>query len=121
MDENDILLTSWTDSVDMYRTRLEELEADRGPYTQLDAVADRARYLDGATTDFFRELGHVERKAIHNLKYFTWVEQQGKTVEELNQLWDPGFWTGLADQIPALDKEIERFNRDADVPLPKGK
>ncbi len=40
------------------------------------------------------ELNHWDRKRLHNLKYFTWVEQQGKTVEELDAQWDdPDYWT----------------------------
>ena len=37
--------------------------------------------------DNMQELTYQDRKRVHNLKYYTWVEQQGKTVEELNALW----------------------------------
>ena len=40
-----------------------------------------------------RELSYHDRKTLHNFKYFTWVEQQGRTVEELRRLWDRDFWT----------------------------
>lgn len=53
---------------------------------------------------------YYDRKRIHNLKYFTWVEQQGKTYEEIQSQWyDDGYWSteGLADKIDAL---IEAFN-----------
>jgi hypothetical protein len=62
-----------------------------------------------------KELRYPERKAIHNLKYFTWVEQQGKTVEELNRLWAPGFWDDLVAQLPTWDTEITAFNQDTGV------
>ncbi len=109
------MLTSFTDSVDLYRTRLAELEAERGVYTERQAAVDRERYLLGATTDHLRELRYTDRKAIHNLKYFTWVEQQGRDVEELNELWDPTFWSDLAGQIDEWDSAIEAFNRDTGV------
>jgi cysteine synthase len=59
----------------------------------------------------FKELSYVGRKAIHNLKYFTWVEQQGKTTEELNAQWDPGYWQALfEDEAAHFDSLIEQFN-----------
>jgi hypothetical protein len=59
-----------------------------------------------------RELRYTDRKAIHNLKYFTWIEQQGKSAEELDRLWSPGFWQELAGQLPGLDEQIRAFNDD---------
>ena len=115
MDGRDILLTSLTDSVELYQTRLEELNEERGGYTEIQARVDFERYLLGATTDNIKELRFTDRKAIHNLKYFTWVEQQGRTVEELNALWDPGFWDDVASLIPEWDEAIQAFNADTGV------
>jgi cysteine synthase A len=114
-DSNDILITSLTDSVELYRTRLAELNQERGTYTERDAAGDRERFLAGATTDHLKELGYYDRKALHNLKYFTWVEQQGKTVEQLNALWSPSFWTDLAAELPRWDEQIVAFNHDTGV------
>ncbi len=113
MDGDDILFTSFTDSVGMYGTRLEELEQERGVYTALDAAAHYERYLLGATTDHLQELRFTDRKRIHNLKYFTWVEQQGKSVEELDALWSPSFWADLVAQLDDWDERIETFNTDS--------
>ncbi len=115
LDGDDVLLTSFTDSADLYRTRLDELAAAHGPYRELDAAVDLERRLLGATTAHYRELGYHDRKAIHNLKYFTWVEQQGRTVDELNALWSPSFWHDVQDGADALDAAIAAFNRDAGV------
>jgi len=117
LDGDDVLLTSFTDSVDLYRTRLDELSAAHGPYRELDAEVDLERRLRGATTDHYRELGFHDRKAIHNLKYFTWVEQQGRTVEELDALWSPAFWSDVQTGAEALDHDIQAFNRDAGVAI----
>ncbi|MFQ5890516.1 MAG: pyridoxal-phosphate dependent enzyme [Gemmatimonadota bacterium] len=113
LDEHDVVFTSFTDSVELYRTRLEELRTERGPYSARSAEVDFERYLQGVTTDNLRELRYTDRKAIHNLKYFTWVEQQGKAVEELNALWSPTFWEDLAGELPAWDEAIEAFNRES--------
>jgi cysteine synthase A len=114
-DSNDVVLTCFTDSADLYRTRLAELTAERGPYEERQAEVDFERWLLGATTDHLRELTYPDRKAIHNLKYFTWVEQQGKTVEELNALWSPKFWRDLQARLPEWDAAITAFNRDTGV------
>ena len=83
LGDNDIVLTVLTDSMELYGSRLTEMHAEFGEYDQLDAAAHFARYLQGVTTDNMIELTYVDRKRIHNLKYFTWVEQQGKTYEEI--------------------------------------
>jgi len=113
LDESHVIFTSFTDSVDLYRSRLEEMEAALGAYGECDARVDHERRLLGQRADAFRELTYPERKAVHNLKYFTWVEQQGRTVEELKALWDPGFWNALKEELAVVDEEIERFNRDS--------
>ena len=46
----------------------------------------KLRYLDGIVTDHLRELTYFDRKALHNFKYFTWVEQQGRSAEELRTM-----------------------------------
>jgi cysteine synthase len=114
-DQQDILIISLTDSVDLYRTRLEELAVEGGAYTEREAAGDFERFLCGVTTDHLKELRYIDRKAIHNLKYFTWVEQQGKTVEELDQLWSPSFWQDIVDQLPQWDEQIAAFNQDTGV------
>jgi cysteine synthase len=115
LDENDVLFTSFTDSVGLYGTRLEELRVERGEYDAISAAVDFERRLLGVTTDHMRELMYPDRKAIHNLKYFTWVEQQGRTVGELDELWNPSFWEDLQARIPEWDESIDRFNADTGV------
>lgn len=115
MGPHDVIFTSFTDSVELYGTRLQELREERGPYTSVEAAADFARYLEGLAVEHTEQLTEVGRQRIHNLKYFTWVEQQGKTVEELNALWEPSFWRNLQEDIPQLDEDIRAFNRDTGV------
>ena len=57
------------------------------------------------------ELTYEGRKRIHNLKYYTWVEQQGKTYEEINQQWyDENYWTDMHAQAAQIDALIDEFN-----------
>ena len=118
LGEKDLVLTVLTDSMELYGSRLKEMRAESGEYSAADADAHNARYLLGASTDAMLELRESDRRRIHNLKYFTWVEQQGKTYEEIVRLWDdPTFWTGIQGQVKDIDAAIEEFNRQAGVVL----
>jgi cysteine synthase A len=110
LDENDVIFTVFTDSAAMYLSRIEEMRSAYGPYSEVQAAADYGRYIEGVETDWFRELNYRDRKQIHNLKYFTWVEQQGKTAEELRELWEPEFWEQIWTAAPQFDKLIAQFN-----------
>jgi hypothetical protein len=113
LGENDIVLTVLTDSMELYGSRLHEMRAEFGEYTETNAAADFARYLHGQSTDNMAELRYPERKRVHNLKYFTWVEQQGKTYEEIQAQWyDPAYWTDVQKQVPEIDALIEEFNAE---------
>ena len=112
MGGRDVLVTIATDSMDMYRSRLHELTEDRGAFTAYDAVAAYHRHLLGAAAEHVHELGYYDRKRIHNLKYYTWVEQQGKTYEEIQAQWyDDDYWTGIQALADPIDRLIEDFNR----------
>jgi hypothetical protein len=109
-----VVLTVLTDSMELYGSRLRELTTERGPYTDLDAAADYARYLQGCATDNVAELDYWERKRVHNLKYYTWVEQQGKTYDEIQAQWyDDDYWTGIHAQVEEIDERIREFNARA--------
>jgi len=109
-DRDDVIITMFTDSAEMYQSRVEELRHSHGAYNETQAAVDLERYLRGVGTDNMKELGYQDQKALHNLKYFTWVEQQGKTVEELRQLWSPAFWDEKFSQLKEWDSLIEKFN-----------
>ncbi|MFA5403337.1 MAG: pyridoxal-phosphate dependent enzyme [Ignavibacteria bacterium] len=111
MNEDDIIFTIFTDSEEMYKSRLEELKTEKGEYQTIDAAKDHSASLLHQNIDFFKELTYYERKAIHNLKYYTWVEQQGKTYEEILEQWNPDYWTDLFEnEIGYFDELIEEFN-----------
>jgi len=58
------------------------------------------------------ELDFSSRKRIHQLKYYTWVEQQGKDVKELNRQWNefPEYWDEIHARVAEIDRQIEEFN-----------
>ncbi|NLN70151.1 MAG: pyridoxal-phosphate dependent enzyme [Chloroflexi bacterium] len=111
LTENDIVVTMLTDSMELYESRLAELHDEMGPYSERQAAIDDARWLKSVTTDNMEELTYLGKKCVHNLKYYTWVEQQGKTFEEIQEMWyDRDFWTELQEQIPEVDAKIMEFN-----------
>jgi cysteine synthase len=113
LGENDIVLTVLTDSMELYGSRLKEMHQEHGEYTDLDAAAHFARYLQGVSTDNMLELSYVDRRRIHHLKYFTWVEQQGKTYDEIQAQWfERDYWTNVQKQVPQIDALIEEFNHE---------
>jgi len=112
MTEDDVLITIATDSADMYQSRISELTEERGKYTETQAIKDFEKCLAGQKTDNLKELTYNDRKAIHNLKYYTWIEQQGKELEDLNQLWyDREIWEKLFHQLNHWDELITEFNK----------
>jgi cysteine synthase A len=113
MGEDDILLTVLTDSMELYRSRLHEMHQEFGQYTETNAAADFARYLHGQSTDNMLELRYPDRRRVHNLKYYTWVEQQGRTYEEIQDQWyQPNYWTDVRKQADQIDELIVEFNRE---------
>jgi cysteine synthase len=113
LNEDDIIFTIFTDSVELYKSRLHELDIERGRYLPADASADFAGCLTHQGIDFYKDLKYYDRRTIHNLKYYTWVEQQGRTLEDLEQLWEPHFWTEMFQTEPLyFDKLITEFNNE---------
>ena len=112
MNENDMVFTIATDSMELYQSRIEELKKEQGDYTDYQAAADFDRCLGAITTDHMLELSYWDKKRIHNLKYFTWVEQLGKNVEELDRQWyDENYWRDKYHSYKDWDKLIKQFNK----------
>jgi cysteine synthase A len=112
MNSRDTLFTVATDSLDMYQSRLQEMTHDRGAYTATQAATDHEHCMLDTGIDHLLELSWYDRKRMHNLKYFTWVEQQGKTATELNAQWfDDEYWNRQYSQVEEWDEKITAFNR----------
>jgi cysteine synthase len=116
LGDKDIVISVLTDSMELYASRLKEMHAEFGTYTELDAAAHFKHYLHGVSTDNMLELTYADRRRVHNLKYFTWVEQQGKTYEAIQAQWyERNYWTDVQRQVEEIDALIEEFNSDAGV------
>ncbi len=111
LGSNDIVVSVATDSMALYQSRLKELEESDGAFGEIDAAIAYHRYLLGESIENVQELGYYDRKRIHNLKYYTWVEQQGKTFDEIQAQWyDDDYWQSIPAKADQLDVLIEEFN-----------
>ena len=109
---DDVVVTVATDGAALYDSE-RALALDRyfpGGFDEPAAAEAFGEHLLGATTDHLLELGHVERRRIFNLGYFTWVEQQGVSLEDFEARRDQTFWVGLREMIPAWDALIDEVN-----------
>jgi cysteine synthase len=112
----DIVLTVFTDSIDLYRSRLRALETEFGSYRDDDAAAAYHEHVCAGSAAYVEELTERSRRRLHNLKYFTWVEQRGKSIDALNAQWhDRTHWQRIAGQREELDALIAEFNRETGV------
>jgi len=110
-NEDDVIFTIFTDSAGMYTSRLGEQIAQKGEYSRMQAALDLEGCIAAQSYDNFLELSYQDKKRIHNLKYYTWVEQQGKTYEEILQQWEPEYWVEtFENNLEELDAAITRFN-----------
>ncbi|MBC8181452.1 pyridoxal-phosphate dependent enzyme [candidate division KSB1 bacterium] len=111
MNENDVIFTVATDSMEMYQSRLIEEREKHGAFDEKTAAVSFEADIMGLNIDHIIEMTYYEKRRMHNLKYFTWIEQQGKTVEELNAQWyDDSYWKSHYAKVDEWDEEIMEFN-----------
>ncbi|MHA2296335.1 MAG: pyridoxal-5-phosphate-dependent protein subunit beta [Candidatus Hodarchaeales archaeon] len=117
MTQKDVVLTVFTDSMELYQSRVQELRSQYGNYSDRDAAIDFHRSVKEIKTDNLLELRYTDKKRIHNLKYFTWIEQQGKNVEELDRQWYDydNHWNSIHQITPEIDQLINEFNEKVGI------
>ncbi len=112
MSENDVIITVFTDSMELYQSRLQEQRKLFGNYTNSDAIRDYNSHILGIKTDNLLELSYIDKRRIHNLKYYTWIEQQGKSLDELNRQWydSDNYWSEIHSLVSKIDELIKETN-----------
>jgi len=110
----DAIITVATDGAQMYgserKKSLDQLFGGR--FDRVAAAETFGEHLAGTGTDHLLEASHVDRTRMFNLGYFTWVEQQGVSLEDFSVRSQPSFWTGLRELLPKWDEMIRSFNRE---------
>lgn len=110
-NENDIIVSVCTDSMKLYQSRLTQRKTE---FTRDDAIEVYSRCLMGQGTNDCKELIYSDKKRIHSLKYFTWIEQQGKDANELNAQWyEDNYWDNRLSEkeVDMYDSWIKEFNK----------
>jgi cysteine synthase len=117
LGSDDLLLSVATDPSSLYDTeRTKTLARDYGDaFDAVHAGEVYGQHLRGIATDHLLECTTTDRRRIFDLGYYTWVEQQGVSIEEFTRRRDQSFWQGLRDLLPAWDAMIEDFNQSTGV------
>ena len=103
---DDIIATVATDAMERYLSVMGELRQAHGALDDAGATATIDGVYHRAGVDWIMEGKRDSRERWHNLKYYTWVEQQGKTVAELDAQRDPEWWLCHQERVAEIDKRL---------------
>jgi cysteine synthase len=101
--KSDLIVTVCTDDIGRYGSVMNWLTERQGAMDEAEATARTTNIFHGAGLDWIQEGTVHNRNRWHNLKYYTWVEQQGKTVEELDAQKDPEWWVEQQLRVSEID------------------
>ncbi len=109
---DDVVLTVATDSAAMYVTerQLAMKKYFGNRFDDMAAAETFGHHVLGTATDHTLELDRYGKERIFNLGYYTWVEQQGVSLEDFDRRRDQKFWDGLVDYVPVWDELTSAFN-----------
>jgi cysteine synthase len=106
LSKNEAVVTVATDGFDRYPSVMRRLAERTGPLNRESAREYLARIFHGQKLDWIAEGTRENRERWHNLKYFTWVEQQGKSVEELDAQRSDSWWRDEAAVAENADRRL---------------
>lgn len=104
--EDDVIVTAAADSLDRYYSVMDNLRAEEGALDEARAAARLEGVFYGAKTDYVQHATPNIHQRWHNLKYYTWVEQQGKSIEELDAQRDPAWWEAHQKRVAEIDERL---------------
>jgi cysteine synthase len=105
LGRDDLVVTVATDSFDRYPSVMAAQIEREGPMDD-DEARRRIGIFHDADRDWVLEGSREVQRRWHNQKYFTWVEQQGKTVEELDIQLDDDWWRENAARAAQIDQAL---------------
>jgi cysteine synthase len=106
------IFTVATDGFDRYPSVLSRLDAELGAMGREEARR-RLSIFTNQKLDYVLEGTRAVKRRWHNQKYFTWVEQQGRTAGELREQEDPGFWTAHQERAAEVDRALRERRAEA--------
>ncbi len=112
LGEEDVIVTVATDGSELYNSEREKVMRRDFPEGFDDAEAEiaLATHLYDLDTDHVLEMDKTNRDRVFNLGYFTWVEQQGISVDDFERRRSQAWWNGLRPLIDKWDNRISEFN-----------
>ena len=112
LGHNDLIVTICTDAIDRYRSVMADLTARYGAMDAREAAARVERIIQGQKLDWIKEGTRANRQQWHNLKYYTWVEQQGKSVEELDAQKSQEWWRRHQEMVGEIDAKLREYRAE---------
>ena len=106
LSSDDVVVTVATDAMERYGSVMSNLRDVHGPLDEADATAIVDGSFHRAGIDWVQEGSREARERWHNLKYYTWVEQQGKSVAQLDAQRDPAWWIDHQEGVAEIDKRL---------------
>lgn len=106
LGEDDVIVTAAADSLDRYYSIMDKMREEYGKLDEAAAAARIEGVFHGVKTDWVQFATPNIRQRWHNLKYYTWVEQQGKSVEELDAQRDPVWWEKHQQMVAEIDARL---------------
>ena len=111
LTKDDAIITVATDGADLYETELAKTKKQFSKiYDQITCAEIFAKNFDAITVDHTLELSQIDKERIFNLGYYTWVEQQGTSLEEFENRRNQSFWDNHYKEMISLDEKIKEFN-----------
>ena len=111
LTKDDAIITVATDGADLYETELAKTKKQFSKiYDQITCAEIFAKNFDAISIDHTLELSQIDKERIFNLGYYTWVEQQGKSLEEFENRRNQSFWDKHYKNMISLDEKIKEFN-----------
>jgi hypothetical protein len=110
--KGDVIVTILTDAIDRYHSVMEQMNDTYGPMDEVESAVRLVSVFHGQKLDWIEEGTRRTRNQWHNLKYYTWVEQQGKTLEELNAQRDQEYWEEQQARVAEIDARIREARGD---------
>ena len=101
----DTIVTICTDAIDRYGSVMADMSARFGTMAEAEAIK-RIDIFQGQGTQWIKDGTPEQRRQWHNLKYYTWVEQQGRTLDELDAQLNEDWWLSEQARIPKIDRRI---------------
>lgn len=113
--KDDLIVTIATDGMDRYYSVMDDMRRDYGIVDEIEGVARVRSLFHGLKTDWVFDGTPDNQQRWQNLKYYTWVEQQGKQIEELDAQRDPAWWEKEQQIVKEVDERLLHYRATGEI------